>query len=248
MFIGHTRVCAGAAARAAITLAVSILVSGCLQTGSLPSDPANERADVLPSYYRALATERFPVPAVRASDLDPKYARQRVRYSAPHPVGTIVVDPDAKFLYLLMEDGYALRYGIGVGREGFGWSGTAKVARKANWPTWTPPAEMIRRQPTLARYRGGMQPGIDNPLGARALYLYQDGRDTLYRIHGTNEPWSIGQNVSSGCIRLLNQDVIDLFERAPVGAQVVVLRHGELSKVAAPSHMTPARGPAGGWQ
>jgi lipoprotein-anchoring transpeptidase ErfK/SrfK len=172
-----------------------------------------------------LPNERFPVPAVATNDLDPKYLRQRVSYSTKEPAGTIVVDPDAKFLYLVMEGGYALRYGIGVGREGFGWSGTAEIARKAEWPTWTPPAEMIEREPTLARYRKGMAPGLGNPLGARALYLFQNGRDTLYRIHGTNEPWSIGQNVSSGCIRLLNQDVIDLFARVPVGSRVVVLSH-----------------------
>jgi lipoprotein-anchoring transpeptidase ErfK/SrfK len=161
-----------------------------------------------------------------------------VRYSATHPAGTIVVDPDAKFLYLVIQSGYAIRYGIGVGREGFGWSGTAELARKARWPRWTPPAAMIRRQPNLAQYRNGMEPGPENPLGARALYLYQNGRDTLYRIHGTNEPNSIGQNVSSGCIRLLNHDVIDLFERVSIGSKVVVLRHAQTSDVKS------ARGPA----
>lgn len=176
--------------------------------------------------YSALSNEKFPVPAVEAEALDPKYMRQRVRYSTPHPPGTIVVDPDAKFLYLVMAGGFALRYGIGVGREGFGWNGSADIARKAQWPTWTPPAAMIQREPELERYRKGMQAGIQNPLGARALYLYQNGRDTLYRIHGTNEPASIGQNVSSGCIRLLNQDIIDLFRRTPVGSKVVVLKHG----------------------
>ena len=159
--------------------------------------------------------------------LDPKYVRQRVRYVTSQPPGTIVVDPDAKFLYLVQEGGYALRYGVGVGREGFGWSGTATIQRKAEWPTWTPPAEMIKRQPELKRYAKGMPGGPDNPLGARALYLYQNGKDTLYRLHGTNEPATIGTNVSSGCVRLLNKDIRDLFSRVPNGAKVVVLPNGD---------------------
>lgn len=113
----------------------------------------------------------------------------------------------------------------GVGREGFGWAGAATILHKAAWPRWTPPAEMVARDPHLEPYRHGMKPGLKNPLGARALYLFQNGRDTLYRLHGTNDPRSIGKNVSSGCIRLLNQDVIDLYRRAPVGTRVVVLQH-----------------------
>lgn len=115
-----------------------------------------------------------------------------------------------------------MRYGIGVGREGFQWSGTARVAMKREWPMWTPPAPMIRRQPELAKWRGGMPPGLSNPLGARALYLFRNGRDTQYRLHGTPEWWSIGKEVSSGCIRLLNQDIIDLYNRTQVGAKVIV--------------------------
>jgi len=120
-------------------------------------------------------------------------------------------------------EGRAVRYGVGVGREGFGWSGSARVARKAEWPTWTPPADMIKRQPEVAKFAHGMPGGLENPLGARALYLYQGNRDTLYRLHGTNDPSSIGHAMSSGCIRLLNQDIIDLYRRAPVGSPVVVL-------------------------
>ncbi len=116
-----------------------------------------------------------------------------------------------------------MRYGVGVGREGFGWSGAANIARKAEWPRWTPPAEMIKRQPELVEWKNGMDGSLSNPLGARALYLYQGGRDTLYRLHGTNEPRSIGSNVSSGCVRLVNQDIIDLYQRTPVGSRVVVL-------------------------
>ncbi|WP_291851314.1 L,D-transpeptidase [Bradyrhizobium sp.] len=177
--------------------------------------------------YDALADGAVRIPAVEAETLDPKYVKQRVRYPTTHAAGTIIVDPHAKFLYLVQEGGFALRYGVGVGRDGFGWTGQADIRRKAQWPTWTPTSAMMGRQPELKQYRQGMAAGIDNPLGARALYLYRGGKDTLYRIHGTNEPESIGQNVSSGCIRLLNHDVIDLFNRVPVGSRVVVLSEAE---------------------
>ena len=166
--------------------------------------------------------EPFPVAPVNLSEIDRQFWRQMVSDPTGERPGTIVVDPDARFLYLAMENGQAMRYGIGVGREGFGWNGRATIERKAEWPTWTPPKEMIERQPETAQWAKGMPGGPENPLGARALYLYQDGRDTLYRIHGTSEPWSIGRNVSSGCIRLLNAEVINLYPRVPVGTQVVV--------------------------
>jgi lipoprotein-anchoring transpeptidase ErfK/SrfK len=134
--------------------------------------------------------------------------------------GTITIDTQNRYLYLSLADGRALRYGIGVGRPGFDWKGVARVGRKAEWPSWTPPAEMLKRRPDLPRFMPG---GIDNPLGARAMYLYSGGRDLLYRIHGTNEPWSIGEAVSSGCIRMMNEDVTDLYTRVGVGATVVVL-------------------------
>ena len=134
--------------------------------------------------------------------------------------GTITVDTKNRWLYLSLDDGQAVRYDIGVGRDGFAWSGTAYIARRAEWPTWTPPAEMIRRRPDIPHFMRG---GIDNPLGARAMYLYNGRGDTMFRIHGTNEPDTIGQAVSSGCIRLLNADVIDLYNRVRVGARVVVL-------------------------
>ncbi len=133
--------------------------------------------------------------------------------------GTVVVDTRAKRLYLVLEERRALRYAIGVGREGFTWRGATTVGRKAEWPDWTPPPQMVRRQPYLPRHMSG---GPDNPLGARALYLHAGGKDTMFRIHGTNEAWSIGRNVSSGCIRLMNDDVVDLYARVPVGARVVV--------------------------
>ena len=136
--------------------------------------------------------------------------------------GTIVVDTADRFLYLVRDDGKALRYGVGIGRDGFAWSGRAQIAYKRAWPTWTPPSEMIGRQPELEQYRHGMAPGLGNPLGARALYIFQDGQDTLYRLHGNPDERSIGQAVSSGCVRLLNQDVIDLYERVPSGTPIVV--------------------------
>ncbi len=148
--------------------------------------------------------------------VSPVYLRQVVPYATHERSGTIVVDTRQHFLYFVLGDGRALRYGIGVARDGFEWRGTHRVSRKAEWPGWTPPAEMRKRQPGLPAHMPG---GIDNPLGARALYL----GSTLYRIHGTNEPWSIGQNVSSGCIRMTNEDVIDLYGRVQLNSKVVVL-------------------------
>ena len=133
--------------------------------------------------------------------------------------GTIIINSRQHFLYYVLGDGKAVRYGIGVGREGFGWKGTVSVGRKAEWPTWTPPPEMVAREKARGRILpASMKGGPNNPLGARALYLYRGGNDTMYRIHGTSEPWTIGLNVSSGCIRMVNKDVVDLYNRAKVGA------------------------------
>jgi lipoprotein-anchoring transpeptidase ErfK/SrfK len=218
--INRTRACAGGCWRA-LTISGSVLLSACSHT------TANVMPETaLASRYEALPEETFPVPAVKSRYLKPELMRQQVAYNTSYPPGTIIVDPAEHHLYLVMAEGKAMRYGIGVGRAGFAWSGSATILHKAKWPRWTPPAEMIAREPRLEPYRHGMKPGLGNPLGARALYLYQNGRDTLYRLHGTNEPWSIGKNVSSGCIRLLNQDVIDLYQRTPMGARVVVLDSG----------------------
>ena len=157
--------------------------------------------------------------------------QQRVRDLAPvtvrfagYPVGTIVVDPDNHFLYLVEGPNSARRYRVGVGKAGRAFKGTATIARKAKWPSWTPTQNMIRREPgKYARYANGVPGGPGNPLGARALYLYKGKRDTYYRIHGTNQPSSIGQSVSNGCIRMLNEHVEDLYDRVPVGTQVVVI-------------------------
>ena len=148
--------------------------------------------------------------------IDPQYDRQTVAYRTDEPAGTIVIDTPDKFLYLVEGDGKALRYGIGVGRPGFTWAGTKTITAKREWPDWRPPADMLQRRPDLPRYMPG---GIDNPLGARAMYL----GSTLYRIHGSNEPWTIGTNVSSGCIRMRNEDVEDLYDRVKVGTKVVVI-------------------------
>ncbi len=175
------------------------------------------------SVYGEIDDGRYVVDALDLSQMDPAYLRRLVAYDGPERPGTIVVDAAERHLYLVRESGEAIRYGVGVGREGFGWSGRATIRRKAIWPTWTPPREMTLRDPEAAKWAGGMPGGPNNPLGARALYLYQGDRDTMYRLHGNNDPTSIGQAVSSGCIRLLNQDIIDLFDRVMVGTPVVVL-------------------------
>lgn len=156
--------------------------------------------------------------------LDPKYEPQRVPYGGDYVPGTLVVDPAERFLYLVEENGSATRYGVGVGQAGLELKGTAYVGRKAKWPFWRPTRAMIRRSPEkYARYANGMRGGPNNPLGARALYLYRGKQDTYYRIHGTNQPSSIGQAVSNGCVRMLNAHVEDLYERVPVGTFVVIL-------------------------
>jgi lipoprotein-anchoring transpeptidase ErfK/SrfK len=178
-----------------------------------------------PNYYQAPAPRRVAAysPTALPSEeggvsnaVDPRYARQEVEYSGHQASGTIVIDTPNKFLYLVEGRGRALRYGIGVGRPGFEWAGVKTVSRKAEWPDWTPPPEMLLRRPDLPRHMVG---GPGNPLGSRALYL----GSSMYRIHGTNEPETIGTNVSSGCIRMLNEDVMDLYNRVPVGTKVIVM-------------------------
>jgi lipoprotein-anchoring transpeptidase ErfK/SrfK len=148
--------------------------------------------------------------------LDPKYMRQVVGYNGSEKAGTIIVDTGHKFLYLVLGSGRAMRYGIGTAKDGFEWSGVHTITNKREWPDWTPPAAMLKRRPDIPHH---MEGGLNNPLGARALYIGH----TLYRIHGTNEPWTIGHDVSSGCIRLINDDVIDLYSRVKIGAKVIVM-------------------------
>jgi len=183
-------------------------------------DPAT-RAMYAPERDGALV-----IPAVQLESLDPRYYRHIVDVppGIPYQANSIVVDPEHRFLYYELPNHKAMRYGIGVGREGFAWNGTAQVRRKQEWPKWTPPTEMVARDPSAVPYATeGMLGGIANPLGARAMYLYQGDNDTLYRLHGTNDPSSIGKAMSSGCIRLLNQDVIDLYNRVQIGTRVTVL-------------------------
>lgn len=167
--------------------------------------------------------EPYKVPIVDLSTIPAQYHRQVVGDPTGEAPGTIVVDPGQRYLYLVEPNGKARRYGIGVGREGFAWNGRATIQMKREWPKWFPPVEMQARDERARKFANGMDGGPDNPLGARALYLFQGGKDTLYRIHGTNEPRSIGKAVSSGCIRMLNADVIDLYNRVPVGTKVVVI-------------------------
>jgi lipoprotein-anchoring transpeptidase ErfK/SrfK len=211
----------------AFALILPVALAACNTTASAPPPPVAVAPAVDPvtaEQYAAVTTDKHPIPGVDPATLKPRNVRQLVDYATTEAPGTIVVDTNARFIYLVREGGKALRYGVGVGKEGLEFKGTATVNRKAQWPRWTPTTDMIGREPErYKKWAGGMDGGTDNPLGARALYLFKDGKDTLYRIHGTNEPETIGQAVSSGCIRMMNQDVIDLYSRVPAGAKVVVL-------------------------
>ncbi|CAM2887659.1 hypothetical protein JHFBIEKO_2560 [Methylobacterium mesophilicum] len=173
--------------------------------------------------YGPMPDERFPIPAADILKVDPKYFRQTVRYDTKEAAGTIVVDPRNFYVYRVEGDGSATRYGANVGRDGFLWSGDAYVGRKSEWATWTPPKEMIKRQPEAAKYARGMPGGLDNPLGARTLHLYQNGAYTLYTIYASSDPETIGSGITSGCVGLLSQDMIHLYARTPVKTKVVVL-------------------------
>lgn len=207
--------------RRAVVGGLPLFLAACatarVEPGLAPIDP------IYVAMYGPITTEPYPVPAIDLHKVDRKFWRQQVTYIGDEPPGTIVVYPDEKLLYFVLEGGQAIRYGVGVSKEGYRNPGNAVVGRKAEWPHWTPTANMIAVKPELKKYAAGMDGGLGNPLGARALYLYRGGRDTRYRIHGTNEPWTIGHRVSSGCVRMMNQDIIDLYNRAPVGTRVVVV-------------------------
>jgi lipoprotein-anchoring transpeptidase ErfK/SrfK len=223
--------------RAVLTGGVSVVagaLSGCVGSpgpvATAPPPVPSGDGEANAGIYGPVNNEPFPVPGVDLSKINPAFLRTRVAYASSEPPGTIVIDPAGHYLFEILDGGRANRYGIGVGREGFGWSGVAEIRTKQAWPDWYPPKEMIQRQPELRKelteLQGGlgMRGGPRNPLGARALYLWQNNKDTLYRIHGTVEPQTIGTNVSSGCIRMVNQDVIDLYDRVVLGTRVVVLR------------------------
>lgn len=199
--------------RAVLAVSLAALVA-------LPAFPANAAAFFAPPPGMTLTsgqpTNGLALTVTRKVRLDPKFMRQIVDFDTTEAAGTIIVKTGEKFLYLVLGGGKAMRYGIGTAKNGFEWSGTHRITNKREWPDWTPPAEMIARRPDIPHHMPG---GANNPLGPRALYI----GSTLYRIHGTTEPWTIGHNVSSGCIRLVNADIIDLYGRVKVGAKVIVL-------------------------
>jgi lipoprotein-anchoring transpeptidase ErfK/SrfK len=199
----------------------ALVVTGVILADAPKASATNE--SVLSPGLEDDTTEQYPISEEEYLQVKPRYRPQIVDFPSKEPAGTIIIDTKRRFLYLVLGSGRAKRYGVGVGRRGFQWSGTATIGRKAKWPTWIPPQEMMERDREAAKWPDGMPGGPENPLGARALYLYQNGVDTLYRIHGTREPHTIGRAVSSGCVRMLNADAADLFDRAPVGAKVVVV-------------------------
>ncbi|MBO3759005.1 L,D-transpeptidase [Ciceribacter sp. L1K22] len=210
---------AAAAAALAIT-SVMTPVSAHAFTNAGNAVPADSRSDVVLVAQKKQVAE--------------KYKRRVVHLVTDEKPGTIIIDTNNKFLYYVEGKNRATRYGVGVGRDGFGWSGVVKIGRKAEWPEWRPPASMRAREAAKGHILPIVQKGgPDNPLGARAMYLYKGGRDTIFRIHGTNQPWTIGQNMSSGCIRMMNKDVEHLYARADVGTKVIVVgpgnRQGEVS-------------------
>ena len=217
------------------TLGATALVAGCASTlpggrsaplpirASRPVAPPTEAE--LELMYGATVDGGYRLPAIPFRKIDPRFYRQRVIDPTGERPGTVVVDTPQRFLYVVEPGGTAMRYGVGIGRDGFSWQGEGVIQWRKAWPHWKPPNEMVARQPELARYsiaNGGMPPGLDNPLGARALYIFQNGEDTLYRLHGNPNWKSIGKAVSSGCVRLINQDVIDLYTRVPNKARIVV--------------------------
>ncbi|MBE7220490.1 MAG: L,D-transpeptidase [Caulobacteraceae bacterium] len=191
-------------------------VAGCVNE----EDPRIAEAAKL---YGPVNDGRFAIPAVDVHKVDPRYYRATVAYESKEAPGTIIIDPAHYYLYRIEGDGKATRYGANVSRAGFLWSGEAYVGRKAEWPIWTPPREMIARRPEAAKYAGGMPPGLDNPLGARTLYLYRNGAYTQFTIYSTSDPETIGTGVTSGCTGLLSQDMIELYSRTPVKTKVIVL-------------------------
>ena len=223
---------------------VSLALAGCNSSGrqdqlaarapnpkALSPRSGAERATASPQYialYGAVS-DKFPVNALKAGVVPETFWRMEVDYATSELPGTIIVDPRAHYLYFVMSGGRAMRYGVGVGKQGFSWNGEAIIRYKQEWPDWYPPMEMIERDPSIKERVSTLQSGLgvpgglSNPLGARAMYLWQGNKDTLFRIHGTLEPWSIGKNVSSGCIRMVNQDVIDLYGRVATGTTVKVI-------------------------
>ncbi|EBW2250096.1 L,D-transpeptidase [Salmonella enterica subsp. enterica serovar Enteritidis] len=224
----------------ALTLAGCSAIASPPPIVSAPPSPAPKpkagvasRRETPPMYY-AMPEERFPIPEVDVSKVDPKWWRAEVDYPTSEKVGTVIVDTPNRYLYHVRAGGKAIRYGVGVGRAGFEWQGRGHIAYKREWPRWNPPNEMVARQPSLEPVsiaNGGMAPGLKNPLGSRALYIHEGNRDTIYRIHGSPEHSTIGRAVSSGCIRMINQDVIHLAANVRDGSTIVVIPDPKMSKV-----------------
>ncbi|WFU08948.1 L,D-transpeptidase [Rhizobium sp. CB3090] len=219
-------------AMTALGLVATLATAGYATTAAAtPTATANSASDTIKTFdsdYGVTSDNGFQLPAIPIQKVKPQFRRQIVSYKSDEAPGTIIVNTRERHLYYILGNGEAMRYGIGVGKQGFAWSGTAYVAWKQEWPTWHPPKEMAVRRPEIAKYvDDGMNPGLENPLGARAMYLYNEkGQDTLFRLHGTPEWASIGTAASSGCIRLMNQDVIDLYNRVLPGhsTKVVVIQ------------------------
>ncbi|WP_042001562.1 L,D-transpeptidase [Streptomyces sp. AcH 505] len=217
--------------RSITVLALPIMLAGCAGGSGSMLSMSYSRIGAF-SQYAELKDGRYTVPAIDLRVIDPQMLRQVVDYQTKEPPGTIVVDTAARHLYLVEAGGKAMRYGIGVGKAGLAFQGNATISRKGEWPHWAPTEAMMTREPKRYRkWASGMDGGLGNPLGARAMYLYQNERDTMFRIHGTTEPETIGHAVSSGCIRLMNQDVIDLYSRVKLGTHVVVIQPAVMSGV-----------------
>ena len=228
---------------ATLTLAVALGLAACAPAPTVPTAP--DTSNIVPGIYGARTDtgpngEPIEIAAVKPAYLTDRNQRQRVPYNGPEAPGTIVVDPYARVLYDVLEGGEAMRFGIAVGRAGTGFAGSGTIRRKAAWPSWTPTANMVRTEPELyGAVRNGLPGGPQNPLGSRALYLYQGGRDTMYRIHGTLDPSSIGKATSAGCIRLFNQDILDLYDETPLGTAVKVRTRAESAALEGPLSETP---------
>ena len=224
-----------------VALAVVLGLAACAPSAPVVTAPTK----TVPTYYEARSDvgpngEPIEIKAVKTAYLNERTMRTTVPYNGPEAPGTIVVDPYARFLYHVLDNGEAMRFGIAVGQAGKNFRGNAAIRRKQAWPSWTPTANMVSSQPELyGPLKGGMKGGPDNPLGSRALYLYQGGRDTYYRIHGTLDPSSIGKATSAGCIRMFNQDIIDMFDRVPNGTTVHVRTQGESVQYEGPVVQSP---------
>lgn len=220
-------------------LAAPALLGACATT--VPMNEPGQITEETRAMYAATVDNGIEVPAIEDEYLSEERARQMVDYYAPYKAGTIVVDPGAKYLYHIQGDNRAMRYLVAVGAAGYDFSGEARIPFQRDWPYWTPTKNMIKRDPeTYGPVRNGLPGGLENPLGARALYLYKNGRDTLYRIHGTPSPWTVGHATSSGCIRMFNQDAIYLADRVENGSKVVVLTKDEANRWTSQDNMAGA--------